>query len=325
MPDNLLNTTLMNVIGIDIGGTTLSAAIFSPDGKFRHRENTPLDGRTGKDVGLLIIRHVDRLMTANGGAIDAVGVSVPGIYYPDIGTVWAPNIPGWEQYSLQEEIRTALSSEYIIITVESDRACYIAGETWQGNARGYKDAVFIAVGTGIGAGIMVNGEILHGTGGSAGSVGWLALKQPFRDEYKRCGCLEYDASGEGIARKTREVLANEPSYSGMLKNMESSALTAKDVFEAFCLKDSLATKVIDNCIHLWGMAAANIISLLNPEIIVFGGEVFGPASELIDRIRLEAMKWAQPAAGRQAIFAVSALGENAGLFGAAWCALQRLN
>src|SRR5678810_995824 len=97
------------------------------------------------------------------------------------GTVWAPNIPGWDNYPLLEEMRKI--SGDIPVSVESDRSCYILGEMWQGNAKGTGNAIFLAVGTGIGAGIVVDGNVLHGANDIVGAIGWMALHHPYKEEY----------------------------------------------------------------------------------------------------------------------------------------------
>ena len=95
-------------------------------------------------------------------AVSALGICVPGIAHTKTGTVWAPNIPGWDYYPLLEELKTGLDNHSIRIKIDSDRACYILGEVWKGNAPGYSDVIFLSVGTGIGAGIIINNEVLRG-------------------------------------------------------------------------------------------------------------------------------------------------------------------
>jgi len=165
---------------------------------------------------------------------------------------------------------------------------------WQGNAKGCRDAVFLAIGTGIGAGVLVNGGLLRGAHDIAGAIGWSALNRPFESKYSSCGCFEYFASGEGIARAARDFLQNQQDYKGELRKKESKQLTSYDVFAAYKNNDELAVQVIQLCIEFWGMAVANLISLLDPEKIIFGGGLFWPAVSLIPAIKKEAEKWAQP-------------------------------
>ncbi len=314
----------MAVIGLDLGGTKLAAAVFSGTGRQLMKSTTTLAGREGKQVGKLITAQILQLLSTDlpqEEKITGIGVSVPGIYYAKSGTVWAPNIPGWENYPLLNEIVESIQRNDIKVRIDSDRACYILGETWVGTAKGCKDAIFLAVGTGIGAGIMIDGRILRGHSDIAGAIGWLALQKPFRQEYVSCGCFEYHSSGEGIAKVARELMANDPSYEGILRTKNEQQLTAHDVFAAYDNHDPLAEKVLQQSIEFWGMAVANLVSLFNPEMIVFGGGVFGPAAQFLDRIKQEAAKWAQPISFPQVTLTVSSLGGDAGLYGAARLAL----
>ena len=303
------------MIGIDLGGTKLSAALFSPEGDVLMRTTAPLGKRSGPEVGALIVETARSLFEeAESAAIDSIGVAVPGIYHSGRGTVWAPNIAGWNDYPLLAELSDAFGHR-ARVEVASDRAAYILGEEWLGAARGCRNAIFIAVGTGIGAGLLVDGRVVQGEGDVAGAIGWLALQRPCRDVYESCGCFEYHASGPGLVRVAREMLESA-EYSSVLRSRDPETLTAEDVFAALDKGDELASAVIDDAIALWGMAAANMVSLLDPEIIVFGGGVFGPAARFLDRIHDEARRWAQPISMHQVRFAVSELGGDAGLYGA---------
>lgn len=315
----------MPVIALDLGGTKLAAALFDTTGKILSRSTTPLNQKTGRQVGQLVQEQIVSLCrTAVEAAvpIEAAGVCVPGISYEEKGTVWAPNIPGWNNYPLKREIEEVLRSRLprrsakTAVRVESDRACYILGEEWQGVAAGASNAIFMAVGTGIGAGILIDGRVVNGAHGTAGSVGWMALQRPFLPEYVGCGCYEYHASGTGIGRAARETPKGRAG---------AGTRTAHEVFESFQKGEPLGCEVIRQAVQFWGMAVANLVSLFDPEIIIFGGGVFGPARRLLKDIRLEALKWAQPIAMRKVRLAVSALGTDAGLYGAARVALNELS
>lgn len=316
----------MSLLGIDLGGTKLAAAVFNEDGSLLYRESIPLEDRFGSAVGKLVTGTIIRLIKETerkGLFINSIGISVPGISNIKKGTVWAPNIKGWKEYPLLAQVKDIVGD--IPVVIDSDRACYILGEVWMGNARDCKDAVFIAVGTGIGAGILVNGEVLRGSNDIAGAIGWMALNRPFEDKYVECGCFEYHSSGEGIAKVARELLVKNSSYSGSLRNKDSESIKASDLFIAYDSDDPLAKKVIEQCIEFWGMAVANIVSLFNPEKIILGGGVFGPAKKLIPFIMKEAARWAQPISISQVELEVSGLAGDAGVYGAGYLALKNLN
>lgn len=314
----------MAVIGIDLGGTKITGAVFDDDGNILHKVSSLLGHRQGGEVGMLVKSTLDDLAACYGTKDDirSVGVCVPGIANSKTGRVWAPNIGGWDDYPLQREIEDHINNRSVKVDIASDRTCYILGETWKGAARGCDNALFIAVGTGIGIGILVDGRILHGHGDIVGAAGWLALEVPYREEYEACGCFESQASGNGIASQARKIIRDGALFKeSVLYGRDIETIVAQDVFEAFGHRDPLAEFVLGKAIRLWGMAAANLVSLLNPEKIVWGGGVFGPASQFLDKIYEEACKWAQPVAIRQVSFEQSLLSGDAGLYGAGHLAI----
>ncbi len=311
----------MSVLALDLGGTKLATAVFSDGAELLESDAVPLEGRTGDEVGKLIVDQIEHLSLSRREEIQSIGVCIPGISRSLTGTVWAPNIRGWEDYPLRDVIRRAFPTTPVAI--DNDRACSILGEHWRGVAQGSADAIFIAVGTGIGAGILSGGNLIRGREDIAGAVGWLALKGPFEEKYVSCGCFEYYASGDGIARYAEELLNTDTSYRGGLRQRQGK-LKAHDVFEAQINGDALAEKVLRACVDLWGMAAANLVSIFNPSKVIFGGGVFGPAARFIPAIYEEAVKWAQPISIRQVHFEQAALGDKAAIFGAGYLALKNM-
>jgi len=315
----------MPVIALDLGGTKLAAALLSNEGDLLFIETAPLEKRNGPEVSHLILQQANDLIkkAANENiTVSSLGICVPGIAYTKTGRVWAPNIPGWNDYPLLNELQKGLENKQLNIKIDSDRACYILGEVWKGNARGCRDAIFLAVGTGIGAGILVNNQVLRGANDIAGAIGWLGLSKPFDNKFIPCGCFEYNASGEGIAKVAKEMMAEGQFIQSILMDKDSGSLTAKDIFDAYDKRDQLAVTVMNNAIEYWGMAVANLVSLFNPEKIIFGGGVFGPALIFLDAIYNEAKKWAQPISIGHVQLVGSALGNDAGLYGAGYLALK---
>ncbi|MBP6793900.1 MAG: ROK family protein [Saprospiraceae bacterium] len=307
------------ILALDLGGTKLASALFTAEGEIVKKSVVYLQSKSGKEVGKLITDHIKEYFIEKY-TIHGIGLSVPGISRNKTGTVWAPNIPGWEDYAIIQEIKSSVGDD-IIVEMDSDRACGILGEVWKGNAIHTQDAIFLTIGTGIGAGILVNGQILRGSNDIAGAIGWMALDKPFHSKYVPCGCFEYYASGDGIVRMTNEIINSSPQYDGILKQGE---FTAHDVFNLAANNDLWAVRVLQECIVYWGMACANLISIFNPEKIIFGGGVFGPAIKYIDDIKQESIKWAQPISMTQVQFLSSALDNQATLYGAAYLALKSI-
>lgn len=316
----------MNYIGIDIGGTKITVAVFDANGKIDHSIKELLNGETGEAVGAHIISVLRKLMIKmemHEETLGGIGVCVPGIANTTTKKVWAPNIPGWENYPLEDEIKKLVNTPDIPVKVDSDRTCYILGELWQGNAKGCSDAIYLSVGTGIGAGILTDGRVLHGKHDIGGAIGWMALKPPYTNDYDQCGCFETYASGTGIALQARNIIEEQTQYEGYLKSKPLNEITTHDVFDAFEKNDQIAIEVINQAILYWGMACANLVSLFNPEKIIFGGGVFGPANKFIEDIKKEASKWAQPISIKQVEFCPTGVDSNAGVVGACYLAMMK--
>lgn len=317
----------MAAIALDIGGTKIEGATFTPDGHIIDRHRELIGSRTGAAVGRLASDIAARLLqqaAAENITITNIGVCVPGIVHRSTGSVWAPNIPGWDDYPLRDELAERFAG--IGVSIDSDRSCSIYGESWLGSAAGCHDAVFVAVGTGIGLGIKVDGRVLHGFGDIAGATGWMALEPPYDHKFDQCGCFEYYASGTGIGANARLLL--DARHRDRIIDFGGatviSDVRAEHVFRAYDDGDPIAIQVLEKAVQMWGMGAANIISLFNPEYLIWGGGVFGPAVRFIDDIRREAARWAQPIAMQQVKFTVASRDINPILAGAAYIAFNHL-
>ena len=318
----------ITVIGIDIGGTKISTALFLPNGDILRKEISLIAGRKGKEVIDLIGIILESLINqakSRDYKVAAIGVCVPGIYNPDKKTVWAPNISDWDHIPLWDELTNLINDPTIKIVIESDRSCYILGEVWKGCAKGCADAIFIAVGTGIGAGILSSGKIIRGNSGIAGAIGWLALQQPYKNKYNTWGNFEHYASGIGLGRSAVEILSKKREELSLLDNIPVDEITAQDIFKAYEKQDNVAIEVFHKAINYWGMAVANLVSIFNPQKVIFGGGVFGPATQFLNQILKEAERWAQPLSIKEISLEASILEGDAGLIGSGYLAIQTLN
>ena len=284
-----------SVIAVDAGGTKISAGVIDSSGQIHRKEKLS----TSQGGAQESIRQIVELLRGLGcNELTPVGLIVPGIYYADTGKVWAPNIPGWEHIDLRSELTGALRAP---IFIDSDRVGYVLGEQWMGVAKGLRDVVFLAVGTGIGAGIISGGKLIRGAGDIAGSVGWFALNPKKKEIYKKVGCFEAEAAGPSLARR--------------------AGMSAVEVVFAARQGDARALGVIEETARYLAMGVANLVSLLNPEMVVLGGGLMQAGDLLLETTRREVLDWAQPIAAGQVRIELSALGEDAGLLGAARLAL----
>ena len=284
------------VWAVDLGGTKIAAARVSRSGKLSDYAvmSTPRAG--GRNVVEAVVELLERMPAKDVGAI---GVGVPGLAWPD-GRVWAPNIPGWKRMALGPPLKRRFGLPTL---VESDRNAYVTGEAWQGAARNCRDVVFLAVGTGIGAGILTGGKLLRGHGELAGSVGWMALRNRFQTAYKKAGCFEYHAGGIGIG------LAGSREFDRPLVAHELTAMARKG--------NRKAKAVLEQAGHDLGLGLSNLVDVLNPEVIVIGGGVATAGNLILDVARKTMKEWGQPLAVKQVRVVRSRLGAKASLLGAA--------
>jgi len=236
--------------------------------------------------------------------VDAAGVIIPGIYDSATGQGWAPNLWGKDFHPLRAQLESRLSGP---VAIASDRTGSVLAEQWLGRARGLRNVVFVAVGTGIGVGIVADGRPIEGAGGIAGAAGWMIVGTPWKPEHAACGVWETLASGPAMARRA-----------GM-HNAESVAAAAR-------AGDANALKAVDETADYLAMGIANLIAVLNPEMVVLGGGCLQAADLMLDRIRKNALSWTQPIAARTVRIEATALGADAGLLGAArlaWLLLEK--
>jgi glucokinase len=305
-------------VGVDLGGTKIAAAVIDSAGRVRHKLKLPVAKESVTASVEQIITAVHQAVAAAGAAWDqiaGIGVAVPGIYFAASGEAWAPNLWGWDRVPLRDALRARFPAPVVI---DSDRAAYVLGEQWLGIARGLSDVVFLAVGTGIGAGVITGGKLCRGATDIAGAVGWFAVDPRRKESYRQVGCLEAEAAGPAIARRAAaRIAAGETSLMQEMIGADLAAITTEMVMEAARKSDALAQRVLEETAAYLAMGVANIISLLNPQMVVLGGGVMQAGDLWLEPLRREVLEWAQPLAARQTRLELTQLGEDAGLLGAA--------
>jgi glucokinase len=315
---------MQSVIGLDLKNHRLSSALFAMDGQIFYRKRKALGERWGKQIAGLLLEQAELLIDFARGErrkIISAGIAIPGSFNPETGIVYAPGIPGWHDFDFSPYLEQLQHRFNTTIDVIPDRWANILGESWQGEAKGAKNAIVFSVGSGISTGIMVDGQILRGKDNLAGAAGWMTFSDLYQNGYKQGGFLEYHASGRGITQRYIEKKAMENGESPFYDKPDDE-LNIQDIFNAFKGGDPTAATVLDKAVHCWGLAIANLISIFNPEKIIFGGPVFGPAAQFIPKIRSEAQKWAQPVSLQGTELLLSALGGDMGLIGAGRLALM---
>jgi glucokinase len=297
----------------DLGGTKCSAAVVDQKGRIVASETVPVDLSSPSGPVLQIRQLAKHLASPKTPkeAFAAAAVAVPGLARPS-GTVWAPNLPGWERMPLAARLKKSLS---IPVVVESDRNAAVLGECWRGAAQGKSDAIVLIIGTGIGAGILSGGRLIRGAHELSGCAGWLALPGIDTPDAKRIGQLESLTAGPAIARCAREQL--RLGTASELANLDLPRITAYDVAAAARRGDKLSIRIFRQMGTLLGYGVANLVSLFDPEIVVIGGGMSAAADLYIETLKHAMHATSQPLAVKQVKLAVSRLGEVVNLIGAA--------
>lgn len=309
----LRSSQARNVLAVDLGGTKCSAAVIDRRGRILSRRALPVDLSSSSAPVRQIVHLAQELCKSKQveQAFRSVGVAVPGLVRPD-GTVWAPNLPGWKRMPLARHLKRSLK---IPVLVESDRNASVRGECWRGAGQGKTDVIVLMIGTGIGAGILSGGRILRGAHELSGCAGWLNVRDDRSTESKALGQLESLVAGPGIARTAREkIRVGEPS---ILSRLDLRKITAREVAGAAYQGDRLARDIFDQAGRLLGLGIANMISLIDPQLIILGGGLAHVADLFLKSLQSAVLERAQPLAGRQVKICVSKLGDRANLLGCA--------
>ena len=306
--------------GIDLGGTTVKLAFLDETGKMLHKWEIPtVTADCGKqilpDIAAAVLDYLKETGTPRTQIL-GIGIGVPGPVFPD-GTVNKCINLGWGVFNIQKELEALTGFP---VKAGNDATVAALGECWKGGGAGCENMVFATLGTGVGGGIVAGGKVIHGVHGAGGEIGHLVLN---RAETERCncgkyGCVEQYCSATGIVRIAKKHLAQTDAPSA-LRTIDT--LTCKDVFDAGKAGDGVALEILDQVYRYLGEFLANVCCVVDPEVVVLGGGVSKAGQPLLDG----AQKYYQAYvfhASREVRFALAALGNDAGAYGAFKLALD---
>jgi glucokinase len=301
------------VLAFDLGGTKLAAALVDRSGTVVQGKNVEVDKGSAMAPVEQILELASELSGGKSGKvkISAAGAAVPGLVRRD-GTVWAPNLPGWNRMALARRLKQALR---VRVVVESDRNAAMLGEAWRGVARGKSDAIVLMLGTGIGAGILSGGRLVRGAHELSGCVGWMVVTDARGLDTVGVGQLESLAAGPAIARAAKNKLTS--GIGGLLAEIPAEEITAQEVAKAARRGDAASIEVYQEAGRLLGHAVANLVSLFDPQVVVLGGGLASAADLFMHSLKKSMKERAQPLAGKQVRVVVSHLGSDVNLLGVA--------
>lgn len=282
-----VNAEAGRVVGVDMGATHVLVIVADLQGKVLAETETPLDIAQGPEIYLRQTYNLvtDSLQAAQCTFADvrAIGVGVPGPVIADKGIVSAPPImPGWDDFAIRQRLRDQWRKP---ITLDNDADLGALGEWAYGSGQGESNLVYIKIGTGIGCGILLDGQIYHGVLGTAGEIGHVTISE----DGPPCtcgnyGCLEAMAGGRAIAQRAQ--LAIKAGQRTQLMDMNHGhEITARDVALAAQAGDTVSQQLLNDAGRHIGSAIASLINLLNPGVVLIGGGVTNAGDFLLGPIR----------------------------------------
>ena len=313
------------IVGVDLGGTSINVGVVPFDGsKVLAMRSSPTGAEKGpKHVVDRIIVMIREAMADAAAEADipedgfiGIGLGSPGPLDRSTGTVIeTPNL-GWRNFPLRDLVSNAIG---LPAELDNDANAATIGEWWAGAARGCDNVIGVTLGTGIGGGIVLDGQIFHGASDAAGEIGHMSIDSTGRKcKCGNYGCLEAYASGPAIAARAVEgLLTGEESLLPSLVDGDISRITAETVYEGIVAGDAFAKEVMRDTAKFLGSGIANLINILNPEIVVISGGVTRAGDQLLEPLRNEVRRRAFRPAFENCRIVTSELGSKAGVIGAA--------
>lgn len=311
------------MIGVDVGGTKVAAGLVNERGEIGEHLRVAMNPRgTGQEGFAAVTAAIDGLLTgkrADGEAEFAIGICAPGPLDPRTGVVLnPPNVPCWRNFALAEEIKKRYGGN---ARVDNDANAAALAETKWGAGKGFANVFYACVGTGIGTGIILDGNIFHGRTGSAAEGGHVSID--YRGPRCNCGklgCIEALASGTAIARRARDAVAGDSKRGARLLALaggDAAAIRSEMVGLAANEGDALAQEILSETIEFLAAWLGNIVDLLEPEVIILGGGVAELLRPHFGELQRRMKSWCVNARYAEIPLVAAHYGENSGIAGGA--------
>jgi glucokinase len=313
-------------VGLDVGGTSMKAGVVDDAGRPLSNVSLPTEAHRGQEFGLERMCETIRAAVRDAGIgperIAAIGVATPGTMDIPAGVILdPPNLRPWQNVPVRQHIQTVFR---VPTAFQNDANAAAYGEYWAGAGRGVHSMVLFTLGTGVGGGIIIGDRVLEGQHSHGGEVGHIKIEMtnPRVCGCGRLGCLEAYASATAVVKRTREVLASAPHSEFRTPRWADAELTARHVFDAAANGDALAAKIVEETAFYLAVGATNLMHIIDPDVVVFGGGMVAAGEPFLDRIRHHVRTLAFPVLAERTRIVAAALGSDAGFIGAAACGRQ---
>ena len=310
-------------VGMDLGGTNTKIGLVDEAGNIIFTTIVKTDSKDGmeKTVERLSNILIEQIKGSNidYNDVKGVGMGVPGpVANERIVKFWA-NFPWPREVDLAAEFEKNLNRK---VKVDNDVNVITLGEMWKGGAQGYRNVLGLAIGTGIGGGVIADGKLVSGKNGAGGEVGHIKVKK----EGKLCGCgqngcWEAYASATGLVREANSRLTVNKNNL-LYERTQGREVEAKDIFDAAKEGDKFSISLVDYEAEYIALGIGNLLNILDPEIVVIGGGVALAGEILFDRINEKLTKYALPSTLEGLKIVPAELGNDAGIIGAAYLGMN---
>ncbi|WP_069648932.1 ROK family protein [Caloranaerobacter ferrireducens] len=308
-------------IGVDIGGTAIKIGLVDNEGNIVYKKQIDTKAKRGyleieKDI-IGLIKSLINIAQDKGNKIKSIGIGVPGVADLEGNKViYCPNL-GWTNVPLGENLKKELK---LPIYIENDATVAGIAESIKGITKGYKNSIFITLGTGVGGGIILGGKVYSGAHGIGSEIGHMIVGENFYDcNCGNNGCLETFSSATAIIKYAKKLIKEEKYETALLKkvNNDLMKLNSKMIFDSAKEGDQLANKVVDRMVRYLGIGIANLINILDPDVIAIGGGVSKAGDFLLEKVKKEVSKYVLYKEAKHAEIFLAELGNDAGIIGAA--------
>lgn len=316
------------LLGIDLGGTTIKFGILTLEGEVQEKwaiETNTLEN--GRHIVSDIVESLKHRLSLYGLTKDdflGIGMGSPGAVDRTSKTVTGAFNLNWAD---TQEVGSVIEKEVgIPFFIDNDANVAALGERWVGAGANNPDVVFVTLGTGVGGGVIADGNLIHGVTGAGGEIGHMIVdpENGFTCTCGNKGCLETVASATGVVRVARQLAEQYEGSSAIKAAIDNGdTVTSKDIFIAAEDGDKFANSVVERVSRYLGLAAANISNILNPDSVVIGGGVSAAGEFLRSRVEKYFVTFAFPQVKKSTKIKIAELGNDAGIIGAASLANQQ--
>ncbi|HGD0617791.1 TPA: ROK family glucokinase [Streptococcus agalactiae] len=316
------------LLGIDLGGTTIKFGILTLEGEVQEKwaiETNTLEN--GRHIVSDIVESLKHRLSLYGLTKDdflGIGMGSPGAVDRTSETVTGAFNLNWAD---TQEVGSVIEKEVgIPFFIDNDANVAALGERWVGAGANNPDVVFVTLGTGVGGGVIADGNLIHGVAGAGGEIGHMIVdpENGFTCTCGNKGCLETVASATGVVRVARQLAEQYEGSSAIKAAIDNGdTVTSKDIFIAAEDGDKFANSVVERVSRYLGLAAANISNILNPDSVVIGGGVSAAGEFLRSRVEKYFVTFAFPQVKKSTKIKIAELGNDAGIIGAASLANQQ--